>query len=218
MLAGHARRWAMMAITVASVGGGWFQSIVSPIEPRKLHSMLPAPRYTFSVAEYHRMIDAGIFEPDAQVELLGGELIAMSPMGHRHVTIVTRLLKQFVLALADHPTWQVMSQSPIVLPPRDEPEPDVCICAHLDRKPGPGEVRLVVEVADSSLRVDRDYKVPLYARHGIPEVWLWDLNANRLDVYQHPQSDSYRDIRLVSPGDELRIPIAEQPLTWDDLS
>lgn len=139
---------------------------------------LPLTRHRFTVAEFHQMADAGIFTEDHRVELLDGEIVDMSPIGHRHAACVDRLNRLFVIRVGD--AAQVRIQNPIVLDDYSEPEPDVALIRprpdfYESAHPTPGEVFLVVEVADATYETDRRIKIPLYAQSGIREVWLVDL-------------------------------------------
>ncbi|GIX47745.1 MAG: hypothetical protein KatS3mg131_1956 [Candidatus Tectimicrobiota bacterium] len=137
------------------------------------------PKRRFTVAEYHKLAEAGILSEDERVELIEGEIVAMAPIGSRHAGAVKRLLDQFIpLQAARRVLLSV--QDPIRLGEHSEPQPDVALLRprpdfYAAEHPGPEEVLLVVEVAETSAEYDREVKVPLYARFGVPEVWLVDL-------------------------------------------
>jgi len=160
-------------------------------------------RVKLSVDDFHKLGDAGILASDARVELIEGDLIEMAPIGGPHIGIVNRLTRLLVVAVGD--LGVVSIQNPVTLPPRSEPQPDIAVL-----KPGidgssagvPQSVDalLVIEVADSTLAYDRDTKVPLYARAGIPEVWVVDVNARRLLVHRTPGPTGYADVREISTG------------------
>lgn len=150
----------------------------------------------FTVSEYHRMAEAGILGEDDPVELLHGQIYVMSPIGSQHAACVNRLTRLFVLAARNQAIVHV--QNPILLDPASEPEPGVALLAPRDdayaaRHPRPDEVMLVVEVCGSTLAFDRDVKLPLYARAGIPEVWLVALDEDRVHIYRRPDADRYAD-------------------------
>lgn len=165
---------------------------------------LQITRHRLNVAEYHRMAEAGIFSPDERVELIEGEVIDMAPQKSRHASVLTELLNR--LAQAVGPTARVACQVPLSLSDRSEPEPDLMLLRpRADRysgsHPTPADVLLLVEVADSSLRYDREVKVPLYARHGVAEVWLVDLESNRLRLFRQLQAGEYAEISSTdAPG------------------
>jgi hypothetical protein len=170
---------------------------------------LPAP-HRFTVAEYHRMGEAGIFHEDDRVELIAGEIVEMAPIGTDHSWVVTRLTSLFEKGRGDLIVW---SQNPIVLSDEDEPQPDLALVKprpELYRKahPGPDDVLLVVEVADSSLAYDRGEKLARYALAGIPEVWIVDLNGDRLLVFRSPTGRSYEVEFVVSAAAERVSPLA----------
>lgn len=144
--------------------------------------------WRLSVEQYHEMIRAGILTTDDRVELLEGWLIAKMPKKppHRIATRLTqRTLETFIPA-----GWYVDAQEPITLAD-SEPEPDITIVRgatehYLERHPGPPDVALVVEIADSTLVRDRGLKKRLYAQAGIPVYWIINLVENQLEVYTAP--------------------------------
>jgi Uma2 family endonuclease len=154
------------------------------------------------------MGEVGILPPDARVELIDGEIIDMAPIGSPHVWAVLQLdylLKEAVAGKA-----LVLVQSPIALGDHSAPQPDLVLLRprgehYRSSLAGPSDVLLIVEVAQSSLQFDRDDKIPLYARHGIPEVWLVDLKAKRLVRYRNPQQGAYALIDEPDLGSPLEI-------------
>jgi Uma2 family endonuclease len=172
---------------------------------------MPLTGRRFTVDEYHRMGEAGVLHEDDRVELIDGQVVAMTPIGPRHANCVRRLNRLFAAALRGVAITDV--QNPVVLGEHDAPQPDVVLLApradaYLEH-PGAPDTLLVVEVADTSLAYDRDVKVPRYARAAVPEVWLVDLTAERIAVYREPQGDAYARIRSAGPGDvltPLRLP------------
>lgn len=148
-----------------------------------------------SVAAYHRMGDAGILDENQHTELIDGRIIAMAPIGSEHADWVDRLTRYFIRSLADN--YTVRTQNPIYLNENSEPEPDIALLRprqqpYREAHPRPEDVLLVIEVADTTLKYDRDVKIPLYAKHAIPEVWLVDIAANRLEIYRQPVEGEYR--------------------------
>jgi Uma2 family endonuclease len=176
-------------------------------------------RHRLTVADYYRMGEAGILAPEARVELIDGEIIDMAPIGSAHVSSVLQLdhlLKDAIKGKA-----LVLVQAPIVLGDYSAPQPDLALLRprtdyYRSSLAGPGDVLLIVEVALSSLRFDRDDKIPLYAHHGIPEVWLVDVDAKRLIRYGNPQQDAYA--RSDEPDLGCPLEIAALPETRVDLS
>ncbi len=176
-------------------------------------------RHRFDVSDYRRMGEAGVFGPDERVELIDGEIIDMVLIGPTHNGVVDQLNRLFVRATDDRAI--VRTQGSFELSMWSEPEPDLTILVPVDdfykrALPTPADVLLVVEVADSSLARDRDVKLPLYARHGVPEAWLVDLVAGRLSVHRDPSPHGYasvvevEELGAVSP---LRLPDVSLDLT-----
>lgn len=168
-------------------------------------------RHRVTVDEYHRMGNAGIFSEDDRLELIEGEIIDMAPIETRHAESVSRLARLFIKGS----TAVVRVRDPIRLQGQSEPQPDLAVVSnrsYLDAHPGPEDVHLLIEVADTSLTYDRTVKVPLNARHGIPEVWLIDLPGETVEVYREPSPDGYRHLRRYGPGQRiqsLRVPEVE---------
>lgn len=176
-------------------------------------------RHRLTVAQYHRMGEAGILRADARVELINGEIIDMAPTGSRHAGTVIQLAH--ILRQALDQNAQIAVQSPLVLNDESEPEPDLAVLRpradfYKSSHPGPGDVLLLIEVADSSLRYDRLIKVPLYARHGIPEVWLVDLEGRRVSRFTDPGPQGYR--RSDTPAELSGLEITALPSRTLDLS
>jgi Uma2 family endonuclease len=152
-------------------------------------------KHWITADEYERMGEAGIFAPDARLELLEGEIYAMSPIGSLHAACVDFLSS--VLNRLFGGKFIVRTQNPIRLNDFSEPQPDVALLRWRDDfyrqgHPQPADVLLIIEVADSTVESDRSYKVPLYAKAGIPEVWLVNLPAERVEVYALPSGDAYQ--------------------------
>lgn len=173
-----------------------------------------ARRY-FTVDEYHRMGEAGIFSEDDRVELIEGEILKMSPIGSRHAASVNRLTRHLNNLLGNRAIVAV--QNPILLNDFSEPQPDVSILKPRDDfyaqgLPTPVDVLLVIETADTSLAHDRDIKLPAYARSAIPEVWIVDLPAQAVEVHADPINGVYRDVRSYRRGDAM------MPVHFSDLA
>lgn len=149
------------------------------------------------------MGEVGILAPDSRVELIEGELIDMAPIGSPHASTVSLLTKFFIRNLGE--TGTVFTQNPVRLLPDSEPQPDVMVLKpraddYRGSLPTPTEVLLLIEVSDTTTEYDRRVKVPLYARHGIPEVWLFDLKAELLEVYTAPGAKGYDSVRRLGKG------------------
>lgn len=151
-------------------------------------------RHRYTRDEYHRMAEAGIFGEDDRVELIEGEIIDMAPTGSQHAGTVVYLNTALQTAL--HGNALVSVQNPITLDEHSEPQPDLAVLRprkdfYRDSHPRPRDVLLVIEIAASSATYDRDVKLPLYARFGIPEAWLVDLEQRRLERYAEPAAAGY---------------------------
>ena len=167
---------------------------------------VPIPRHRFTVDDFARLGEAGIFAEDDRVELIDGEIRDMTPIGPPHAWIVNRLIRKLVLYLADR-AW-VSAQNPLRLDGHTEPQPDLVVARgggddYAERHPEAGDVLLVVEVADSSLRYDRAEKMPRYARAGIPEAWLVDVTGRAVTVCTVPGSGGYARERVFRPEAEI---------------
>lgn len=152
------------------------------------------------------MAEVGILTEDDRVELIEGEIIEMSPIGSRHAACVARLTEILSQRVAGQAI--VWVQNPIRLDEYNEPEPDVALLKRRDDfysegHPTPADVLLVVEVADTSIDLDRRLKVPLYARAEIPEVWLVDLTKDVIEVYAQPANGTYQISRQASRSESV---------------
>jgi Uma2 family endonuclease len=164
---------------------------------------VPVPRRLFTVDEYYEMARVGILKSDERVELLDGEIVRMNPIGSPHAWCVKRTTEILYLSRG---RFRVSVQDPLRLNDRSEPEPDIVVLqpdTPEDRHPGPTDVFLVIEVADSSVRVDRGRKRRMYARAGIPDYWIVDLIADRIEVYRDPVGSRYRSVTLLRRGDAV---------------
>ena len=175
--------------------------------------------YRLRRVEYDRAVEAGAFEPDAKLELIDGDLNAMTPEGVSHaigIDLVADSLRR-VFGLG----FYVRIQHPLAADDYSEPEPDVAVVRGAIRdydKGHPTSAVLVVEVSNESLRYDRTVKQRLYARCGIPEYWILALPEARLEVYRDPAGDGYRRVTHHAAGDKV-APLArpDAQIAVDDL-
>jgi Putative restriction endonuclease len=149
-----------------------------------------AKQRRLSVEEYHRMGDLGLLKPDERVELIHGLLVEKPVVTPPHAFAVTKLQKFFDQLVPVQFLTRV--QLPITLSD-SEPEPDLVIARqteseYFDRHPGPDNIRLVVEVAVSSLAFDQGEKLALYAAQGVETYWIANLVDKRFEVYTHPHN------------------------------
>lgn len=166
-----------------------------------------APTHRFTIEDYYGMAEAGILAPDARVELLEGQILDMMPIGPFHSGTVNRLTNLFTRRSADR--WITCGQNPVRMSERSEPQPDFALLRpredfYTSAHPTPADVFLLVEVADSSVRFDREEKLPAYARAGIPEFWLINLVERVIEVYWDPSAaGTYASSQLLRPGESI---------------
>ena len=164
----------------------------------------------FTVDDYHRMAELGILDEDDRVELLDGQVVEMTPIGPEHAGCVDALTTLLSRRVGDAAVVRV--QNPVVLAERWEPQPDIAVLRRPGGLggawlPGPQDVLLVIEVAETSVESDRDVKLPLYARAGIPETWLVDLANEVIEVHRQPGLEGYREVHTLRRGDTLSAPL-----------
>jgi Uma2 family endonuclease len=163
-------------------------------------------KHYINACEYERMIEGGVFDEGARLELIEGEIIEMSPIGKRHAACVGRLNEIFSRLASDNAI--VWVQNPIQLDDYSEPQPDIALLLrradfYADALPTPADVLLVVEVADTSVEYDRKLKLPIYARSGIPEVWIVNLPDELIETYARPSGDGYEVASQRVRGEEV---------------
>ena len=185
---------------------------------QKLKLYLPAQGHTderkglplrrFTVEEFVRMGEAGIFEPDVRVELIDGVIFEMAPIGKPHGARISVVLQE----LMDKIPRNIMkySQSTIRLNDGSGPEPDIALLtpeASLDREniPRTEDILLIIEIADSTLPRDRREKARRYAQSGIPELWIFVLADDEIEVHRQPTPEGYADVQRYRRGDTLTI-------------
>ena len=142
-------------------------------------------------AEYEHLIEIGIFRPGEPVELMDGDLVVSEPQGSAHCTAIG--LVEDALRAALPAGWFVRSQGPLALDDDSEPEPDVALVPGARRayaQQHPARPALVIEVSESSLALDRDYKGSLYARAHLDDYWIVNLIDRVVEVYRQPVPDS----------------------------
>jgi Uma2 family endonuclease len=160
----------------------------------------------FTVDEYYKLIDLGMLHDYEKAEIIDGELIRTMTIGDRHAQIVNKLTKILIKNVSDD--ILVSIQNPLRLTDYTEPEPDV-VLADLtkydgSRHPRPAETLLVMEVSDSTLKYDRDTKLPLYAESGIKEVWLINLPKNLVEIHTNLSDEVYQTVKLFKRGETIK--------------
>jgi len=164
--------------------------------------------HLFTVADYHRMTEAGLFHEDSRVELIQGQITDMAAIGSPHFGMVNRLNRLLVPLVGARGLVSV--QNPVRLDPGSEPQPDVAVLKpraddYETGAPGPGDVLLLIEVAGTSLDFDRGVKVPLYAGSGIVEYWIVNLPERIVEVHRESVGGRYAQVQRIGPGDVLDI-------------
>lgn len=172
-------------------------------------SLLDDVRMRWTVAQYERAGEAGVFDPGPRVELIEGEVVTVSPIGPSHAN-ARRVLQEAASDQVDRRTWTVGSQDPVRLSDFSEPEPDLWVArgprpTYEGRHPTPADLALVVEIADSSLVPDRALKVPAYAAAGVGHLWLVAIPERTVTVYSSPAPAQrrYRKVTELGAGDTL---------------
>ena len=153
--------------------------------------------------EYDQLVALGAFQNE-RIELLEGELVAMSPIGAPHRATVDRLIRLFVLAFEGSAT--VTCQGPFAALELSEPEPDLAVVPLGDYDAGhPSEAYLIIEVAESSLALDRGKKLRLYASCAVPEYWVVNLPERCIEVYTGPSPGAYARCERYECGQSIRL-------------
>jgi len=160
------------------------------------------------VDEYYRMAEAGVLGSEDRVELIGGEVVQVAPIGARHVGCVIRMTDAFNAAFRGRAI--VSPKLPVRLDDYNEPQPDLALLEmradfYSSKTPEARDAVLVVEISDTSLRYDRDVKLLRYAAAGIPEVWIADLGADLLRVYREPSGEEYTHSRAFGRDDTVTV-------------
>lgn len=178
-------------------------------------------RRKFTVAEFYRMVPACILGEDTLEELIDGDVMVRAYKTRRHSNTVSELIRLSISDVA--PSLHFNLNCPIRLDDYNEPVSDAALPALVfdsDEHPGSKDILLVVEVADTEAEIeyDRDIKLPLYARYGIPEVWLVKLQSEEIEVHRQPTSKGYADVQRYRRGDTLTIQaLPEVRLTVDEM-
>jgi Uma2 family endonuclease len=162
----------------------------------------------FTVDEYLRMGEAGIFHPEARLELIEGEIIEMSPVGDRHVICVNRANALFSARLAGK--VMVSVQNPVGLSRFTEPQPDILLAPwredfYAGKRLSAEHALLVIEISDSTVRYDRNRKMPLYAKAGVRELWIENLQEDVILVYRNPGPETFATSLVFKRGESLSL-------------
>ncbi len=168
----------------------------------------------WTVDEYHKMAEAGIFEPSERVELLEGKIIWMVAKGIAHRSAVGRTYKLLENRVGHKACIAI--QDPVKLSERSEPEPDIAVVKidpldYADHHPTPAEIYLIIEVADSSLKLDTEIKAKAYSQAGIKDYWVLDVVKRELIVFRNPTSEGYQNQEIITEYQNI------SPLDFPDL-
>ena len=167
-------------------------------------SVASVTKHKLTIAEYYKLGES--LPPKARVELIEGELYDMAPIGSEHADIVDFLGD--LLRYAVPRDFVVRRQNPVRLGAHSEPQPDICVVKpraipYSKAHPGPEDVLLIVEVSDQTLTHDRETKLPLYARHVIPEAWIVNLKDHQLEVHRTPKNGIYQKVSHLADTSEV---------------
>jgi Uma2 family endonuclease len=165
-------------------------------------------KYRLTVEQYYKMAEVGILGIEQRTELIDGEIIEMSAIGTKHAICVSNLSE--ILTLRTIQIAHVRQQNPIHLSDRSEPQPDIALVKrpsslYLDCHPTPADIFLLIEVSDSTLKYDREIKIPLYAKAGISEVWIVNIEEQVFEVYKSPNQDIYEHVQTYGKGEVIQI-------------
>lgn len=171
----------------------------------------------FTVDEYYRMAEVGILRPDERVQLIEGVIVQMPPIGPRHAFNVDRVADLFRLRVGTQA--RIRTQQPIRLASLAEPEPDIAIVRsyltspkmYETRHPGPDDVLVLIEIADSTLAFDLGEKAAMYAQSNVKELWVVDLHNDRMHVHREPTGDGYASVEVAERG------MTVNPLAFPDV-
>ncbi len=173
--------------------------------------------YRLTTDDYHRIIEAEIFDEDVPIELLDGLLVRKGVSSPPHDYVIAWLNEALVLAI-DRERYQLRPQCSITLEPHSEPEPDLAVVPREGPRPyHPATAALVAEVSKSSLRRDLGYKAALYAAAGVPDYWVIDVEGPRAISHRRPSGDGYARVDEVRAGGHLLAETLDLRIAFDDL-
>ncbi len=189
-------------------------STIAPVQPSG-PLPLPPPEEVFriTVDRYEQMLERGALSEDDRIELLNGVLVTKMPKNPMHSTVTGRCYRALDGLIP--PQWHVRKEEPVRIPGYDEPEPDLAVVrgggdAYEHLHPLPGDIALIVEVADSSLTRERGEKADIYARAGVPLYWIINLVDRQVEVFSHPVGGVYPPATVLRGSDPIELIIADQ--------
>ena len=169
----------------------------------------------FTATEYYQMIDAGVFGDDERLELIDGEIVEMSPIGNPHSACVRRLIRLLSDLCSERAI--VDAQDPVLVGTTYVPQPDLALLRlkadfYASAAPTPADCLLLIEVGDTSADFDRQIKMPRYARGGVVELWLVDINRDVVVVCRDPEGDAYQHVQVFRRGEAIALAVASGAL------
>lgn len=182
--------------------------------PVALPGSFELPRKRWTRSEYRQFVSLGMIEEGAPYELIEGEVVQDLGQGRLHVFVAMRVFTEMIRLFGEE---RVQSQAPIAADEHNVPEPDVAVLrgplsGYLEEDPGPADILLLVEVSNTTLQFDRGVKAAIYARTGIPEYWVLDVNGRTLDVYRQPALGGYGSVTRLTDSESV------SPLSAPDAS
>ncbi len=165
-------------------------------------------KHRFTVDQYYKMGEVGILGLEQRTELIEGEIIEMSPIGAKHSGSINRLNRIFAGLVGNQAIISI--QNSIRINNHSEPQPDIAILYwredfYVENLPIPSEVFLLIEVADSTLKYDREVKAIIYAKAGIPELWIANLEAQVFEVHRQPSETGYQQVQIYEKGEIINL-------------
>jgi Uma2 family endonuclease len=167
---------------------------------------------SWTVQEYHRMTELGILNPNERTELIAGQITLMVAKGTPHVLTLRLLTSELESSLQGRPAVFISTQDPIHLDNSSEPEPDLAIVCgtplnYINQHPQPADLRLIVEVADSTLKTDCEVKDKHYAQAGITDYWVIDIPHRQVHIFRDPTTTGYSS-HLILTEPQTLTPLA----------
>lgn len=163
-------------------------------------------RRKIKVSDYHRMFETGILTIQDKVELINGEIIEMSPSGSLHAAIVDRISNFLMQSLGNQVI--VRTQSPVQISELSLPEPDISVLKpvkdfYAELHPQAQDIYLIIEVADTSYRYDKEIKLPVYAKAGIPEYWIINIERKEIEAHRAPHNEVFSKVDIIQLDQKL---------------